>query len=61
MILVTGTYPPQQCGVADYSYCLLNSEAGKASGWKLLHTQDLSFKGFRQTIREIKQQDPVKK
>lgn len=59
MILVTGTYPPQQCGVADYSYCLLNSEVGKASGWKLLHTQDLSFKGFRQTIREIKQQDDV--
>ena len=54
MILVTGTYPPEQCGVADYSYCLLQSEEGKNTNWKLLYTKDLSFSGFRRTIKEIK-------
>ena len=33
MILVTGTYPPEQCGVADYSYCLINSEEGKKTDY----------------------------
>ena len=57
MILVTGTYPPEQCGVADYSYCLLNSDEGKESGWKLLYTKDLSFNGLKQAIKEIKYSD----
>jgi glycosyltransferase involved in cell wall biosynthesis len=57
MILVTGTYPPEQCGVADYSYCLLNSEEGKKTDWKLLYTKDLSFKGLKQAIKEIKSFD----
>ena len=53
MILVTGTYPPEKCGVADYSYCLLNSTEGKTTSWELMHTKDLSFKGLKQTIKEI--------
>lgn len=57
MILVTGTYPPEQCGVADYSYCLINSDEGKKSGWKLLYTKDLSFNGLKQAIKEIKYSD----
>lgn len=55
MILVTGTYPPEQCGVADYSYCLINSEEGVKTNWKLLYTKDLSFKGFRATLKSIKE------
>lgn len=54
MILVTGTYPPEQCGVADYSYCLLNSEDGKKSDWKLEYTKDVSFSGLIASIKRIK-------
>lgn len=53
MILVTGTYPPEQCGVADYSYCLINSDEGKKTNWSLLYTKDLSFKGFRAALKNI--------
>ena len=57
MILVTGTYPPEQCGVADYSYCLINSEEGKKTDWKLVYTKDVSFKGLKEAIKTIKSID----
>ncbi len=57
MILVTGTYPPEQCGVADYSYCLLNSEEGKRSNWKLVYTKDVSFSGLKNAIKMVKSID----
>ena len=54
MILVTGTYPPEQCGVADYSHCLINSEEGKKTDWKVVYTKDVSFKGLINAIKTIK-------
>lgn len=54
MILVTGTYPPERCGVADYSARLLETEKAKSSNWKLLYTRDVRLKAFGKTIKEIK-------
>jgi glycosyltransferase involved in cell wall biosynthesis len=54
MILVTGTYPPERCGVADYSARLLETETAQKAGWKLLYTRDVRLKAIGKTIKEIK-------
>lgn len=54
MILVTGTYPPERCGVADYSARLLESKSAQDAGWKLLHTTDVRMSAVFKVIKEIK-------
>ena len=53
MILVTGTYPPEQCGVADYSARLLETETARKNSWKLVYTKETKLKNCKQYIREI--------
>lgn len=59
MILVTGTYPPQKCGVADYSYRLLESETAQKSNWKLLHIKNTSLVGIVDVVKELKSIDDI--
>lgn len=59
MILVTGTYPPQKCGVADYSFRLLESETAKKSNWELLHVKNTSLLGLSSVIKELKSIEDV--
>lgn len=53
MILVTGTYPPERCGVADYSARLLETQTAKETGWKLAHTRETSLGALRKNIKMI--------
>lgn len=59
MILVTGTYPPQRCGVADYSFRLLESETAKRSNWKLLHVENTSLINLRKVINKLNSIDDI--
>lgn len=53
MIIITGTYPPEKCGVGDYTYNLLQTK--EAEGWKLLYFKDWSLKTFFHKIKIINQ------
>ena len=35
MLIITGTYPPERCGVGDYTQCLLSTETG--GKWHLFY------------------------
>ena len=47
MILVTGTYPPERCGVADYSARLLETETAQKNFWKLVYTKETKLKNWK--------------
>lgn len=51
MIIITGTYPPERCGVGDYTCNLLQTQAAK--DWHLLYFRDWSLKTFFKKIKEI--------
>lgn len=53
MILITGTYPPERCGVADYSARLLETETAKKTGWKLAHTKETTLGALKRNIKMI--------
>lgn len=53
MILVTGTYPPERCGVADYSARLLETQTSSETGWKLAHTKETTLGALRKNIKMI--------
>lgn len=40
--LVTGSYPPDICGVGDYTYKLYTNS--NSSDWKLCHIKDWNIK-----------------
>jgi glycosyltransferase involved in cell wall biosynthesis len=50
-VVVTGSYPPDICGVGDYTACLLNTNISK--DWKIYYSKDWSVKSFLKKIREI--------
>lgn len=50
-LLVTGSYPPDVCGVGDYCHCLMNTE--KAADWKLFYKKDWSLKNYSKYKKEI--------
>lgn len=54
MIIVTGTYPPERCGVADYTARLLETKTAQEAGWKLLHTTDVRTSAIFNVIKEVK-------
>jgi glycosyltransferase involved in cell wall biosynthesis len=53
MIIITGTYPPEKCGVGDYTYNLLHTE--KSRTWHLLYFKDWSLKTFLKKLKTINQ------
>lgn len=50
-LLITGTYPPEKCGVGDYSFNLLQSKL--ASDWKLYYSKDWKLSAFWAKLSEI--------
>lgn len=54
MIIITGTYPPELCGVADYTYNLLKTPTAVNNNWHLIYTKDARISNFRSTVRLIK-------
>lgn len=52
MLIITGTYPPEKCGVGDYVFQLLHTKEG--SSWNLYYSQDWSLMSLRKKIKEIK-------
>ena len=50
-LLITGSYPPDVCGVGDYSYCLMN--ANNSKDWKLFYKKDWRLKNYHRYKREI--------
>lgn len=53
MIILTGTYPPEKCGVGDYSYQLLHTTVAKENKWQVYHARKNSIGKFFATIKEI--------
>jgi glycosyltransferase involved in cell wall biosynthesis len=40
-VVITGSYPPDVCGIGDYVHCLMNTV--EASGWKLFYKKKWSI------------------
>lgn len=53
MILITGTYPPERCGVGDYSQHLLNTTAGKS--WTLFYRREWRWRNLRTYMADLRQ------
>ncbi|MCQ2335721.1 MAG: glycosyltransferase family 1 protein [Paludibacteraceae bacterium] len=53
MIIITGSYPPEQCGVADYCFNLMQTETAKQHKWKIAYTKNTSLRALRKTIKYI--------
>jgi len=50
--IITGTYPPEKCGVGDYTYNLMQTE--EAKDWKLYYYTDWSYKTLLKKIKQLK-------
>jgi glycosyltransferase involved in cell wall biosynthesis len=53
MIIITSTYPPERCGVGDYTYNLLQTVAAKK--WQFMHIRNWSIRKFPEILRCINQ------
>lgn len=53
ILIITGTYPPERCGVGDYTWNLLNSTNG--STWEILYSSNWKINTFIDKIKQIKQ------
>lgn len=51
MIILTGTYPPERCGVGDYVHHLLGTKAG--SDWSLLYLKNWRWRDLRANIAQL--------
>ena len=52
ILMITGSYPPDICGVGDYTSCIMNSEIG--SSWSLYRRNKWNLISFIQTVKEVK-------
>lgn len=57
-LLITGSYPPDVCGVGDYTSCLMNSTSAK--DWKLFYKKDWNIKNYKKYKKEIDDLTPDK-
>lgn len=51
MIILTGTYPPERCGVGDYTRHLLSTPTGEK--WHLLYLKNWRIKDLRGNIAQL--------
>lgn len=58
ILVISGSYPPETCGVGDYTYNLYNSSVAKRSGWDLYVSRDWSIRSIGKHIAEIKRRNP---
>ncbi len=56
ILVITGSFPPDICGVGDYTYHLLNSES--AQDWSLYKPENWSILSTGSRIKEIRKQNP---
>ena len=53
MIILTGTYPPERCGVGDYVRHLLSTPTGKE--WTLLYLKGWGWSDLKKNIARLRQ------
>jgi glycosyltransferase involved in cell wall biosynthesis len=53
ILIITGTYPPEQCGVGDYTFNMMQTH--EAAGWALFYATDWSLKTFFRKVKKIRQ------
>lgn len=53
-VIVTGSYPPDVCGVGDYTKCILESEYATIHKWSLYYSQNWNLNSLWSKLREIK-------
>lgn len=58
VLFITGSYPPEICGVGDYTSKLVNSEIGVHESWIVFHKQSWSIFQFFNYVQEISRIDP---
>lgn len=58
VVVVTGSYPPDVCGVGDYVFHLIN--AGNAGNWQVFVKSDWSIANIKKYIKEINDMNPDK-
>ena len=55
MILITGTYPPEHCGVGDYAQHLFHTVIG--SKWTLFYRRQWRWRDLRTYLAELREMD----
>lgn len=55
-IMITGSYPPDICGVGDYTYQVMQTE--EATFWELYYSSDWSVGSLLKHIKKINRIDP---
>ena len=53
LIIITSVYPPDYCGVSDYTFNLMQTEVGKT--WQLFYEKDWKLKKIFSIIKKINQ------
>ncbi|MCD7962949.1 MAG: hypothetical protein LUF90_05225 [Rikenellaceae bacterium] len=53
-VMITGAYPPDICGVGDYTFRLMNSSVAKNSGCTLYLSRKWSLFSFYSRVRDVK-------
>jgi len=56
VLMIVGSYPPDMCGVGDYTYNLMNSS--KANKWKLYYSKEWNLNTLFNKISEINKFKP---
>ncbi|MDD4554377.1 MAG: glycosyltransferase family 1 protein [Bacteroidales bacterium] len=56
ILMITGSYPPDVCGVGDYTHRLMNTATAK--DWELYRSADWSLISFFHHLRAIKKINP---
>lgn len=54
ILIISGSYPPETCGVGDYTYNLFNCTTVRTSKWMLYISRNWKFRAICKTIHEIK-------
>lgn len=54
-LMITGSYPPDICGVGDYTSCFMN--AADANKWQLFYSKAWNISSFFSVIHQINQYD----
>lgn len=58
ILVVSGSYPPDTCGVGDYTYNLVCSTTAVASKWNLYTSRDWSLRSIFKRIRDMRAFSP---
>ena len=59
IIFISGSYPPDICGVGDYTAKLIQSDISHKHNWGIYYKSDWSYKNIAKYIKDINKSKPT--